>query len=244
MIQTLCKTCNGPIISEWRKDKKTISTSPLSYCCRSCCNKKTVTDETKSKISKALLKSHSSTPKDHRVEDRKCLDCEKIISVSKVTPLDKGRCQECRATRKKKKEDLYYENTFIETECTICKKQFERSTKNGNASVCSPKCKGMYKLEQNDLRRRKLFTNGKIKHRPSIRRILLSNNGHVCSICNGTEWSNQLIPLQVDHIDGDASNNFPSNMRLVCYNCAAQLPTFTGRNRGKGRKSRGLRSHD
>jgi len=59
-----------------------------------------------------------------------------------------------------------------------------------------------------------------------------------CEICGTTTWMSKEIPLILDHIDGNADNWNLDNLRLVCGNCNMQLPTFTGRNRGKGRKSR------
>ncbi|HRZ18579.1 MAG TPA: HNH endonuclease signature motif containing protein [Methanofastidiosum sp.] len=63
-------------------------------------------------------------------------------------------------------------------------------------------------------------------------------NGNYCSICKEKEWMGKPIPLVFDHIDGNASNWNLDNCRLICPNCDHQLPTFAGRNSGKGRKYR------
>jgi hypothetical protein len=59
-----------------------------------------------------------------------------------------------------------------------------------------------------------------------------------CVLCNLQEWNAQPIPLLLDHINGDAADWRLENLRLICPNCDAQLPTFKGRNRGKGRWAR------
>jgi len=36
-------------------------------------------------------------------------------------------------------------------------------------------------------------------------------------------------PLQIDHIDGDAGNNRPENLRLLCGGCHSLTPTYGNR---------------
>lgn len=52
----------------------------------------------------------------------------------------------------------------------------------------------------------------------------------VCNSCSLTEWLQGLIPLELDHIDGNHSNNELSNLRLLCPNCHALTPTYRGKN--------------
>src|SRR3989344_9693766 len=40
------------------------------------------------------------------------------------------------------------------------------------------------------------------------------------------------IPLEIDHIDGDAENNSELNLRLLCPNCHALTPFYKNLNRG------------
>jgi len=86
-----------------------------------------------------------------------------------------------------------------------------------------------------------LFREGKLFQRPAIRRCLLALQGNKCAICSLLGfWNGAPMTLIVDHIDGNAGNNLPENLRLLCPNCNSQTPTFCGRNLGKGRQSLGL----
>jgi hypothetical protein len=54
-----------------------------------------------------------------------------------------------------------------------------------------------------------------------------------CARCSRDRWEDSPIPLELDHIDGDRTNNLLSNLRLLCPNCHALTPTYRGRNIGR-----------
>ena len=78
----------------------------------------------------------------------------------------------------------------------------------------------------------------------TLKRYLRKCGADACAICTLSQWMGKALTLQLDHIDGDATNNFPPNLRLICPNCHSQTPTWTGRNRGFGRKTRGVKRND
>jgi HNH endonuclease len=47
-----------------------------------------------------------------------------------------------------------------------------------------------------------------------------------CEMCGLTEWRGEAIQLELDHIDGNRSNNMLSNLRMLCPNCHAQTETW------------------
>ncbi len=74
-----------------------------------------------------------------------------------------------------------------------------------------------------------------------LKSYLIKTRGHTCSCCGTSEWMNQPIPLELEHIDGDSQNNYPSNVTLLCPNCHAQTSTYKGKNKGNGRHYRRIR---
>ncbi len=62
------------------------------------------------------------------------------------------------------------------------------------------------------------------------RRLLVEKFGYACAKCGISEWCNSPITLEVNHIDGDASNNVLENVEFLCPNCHSQTSTFKRKN--------------
>jgi HNH endonuclease len=76
-----------------------------------------------------------------------------------------------------------------------------------------------------------------------LRKYIFEKYENKCSLC-GWDQINPItgkIPVQIDHIDGDYTNNREENLRLLCPNCHSLTPTYGALNLGKGRKKRRLK---
>jgi len=125
--------------------------------------------------------------------------------------------------------------------CLNCSKEFLFQS-NTRGKFCSNKCQGELR-EKNHLTNLKSgLLNNKPVCRQSLYKHLLNEYGNICSICNLKEqWNNKPIRLWVDHINGLSTDNTWSNLRLICPNCDSQLDTSRAKNKGRGRKTLGLK---
>lgn len=73
-----------------------------------------------------------------------------------------------------------------------------------------------------------------------VRKYILEKFKNMCSKCGWKEvnLTTQKIPVQIEHIDGNYSNNKEENLTVLCPNCHSLTSTFGNLNRGKGRKYR------
>jgi hypothetical protein len=150
--------------------------------------------------------------------------------------------------RVRKNELIYNANP---KKCMECSNPIPYSKRHTNV-FCSNSCAASRnnRLHPKRMKQEKLpkpdvtlsrFLAGQVDQRATLRKLLIRVRGNACAICTLSGiWCGKPITLIVDHKDGDAGNNLPDNVRLLCPNCNSQTPTFSGRNRGKGRKSRGL----
>lgn len=74
-----------------------------------------------------------------------------------------------------------------------------------------------------------VFVSGVRRRRSQLLRALLEIGvPYECALCaNPGEWQGALLPLEIDHIDGDRTNHARVNLRLLCPNCHSQQATGT-----------------
>lgn len=120
--------------------------------------------------------------------------------------------------------------------------QCGKPTKRPESIYCNNKCQGDREYLVFIHNWKVGFEKGSTKGLVSshIRRYLHEKYGAQCTQCG---WSKVhpvtgLIPLTVDHKDGNSDNSVEANLDLLCPNCHSLTPTYGNLNRGNGRASR------
>lgn len=126
--------------------------------------------------------------------------------------------------------------------CLCCGKSYKYG-KNRTGKYCSNQC------HQDFMREHRIqgWLNGLVSPMKAggricvwVRDYLIRESDGKCSECGWSKVNPNTgkTPLEIDHIDGDASNCHPSNLRVLCPNCHSLTPTYKALNRGNGCKER------
>lgn len=100
-----------------------------------------------------------------------------------------------------------------------------KKSKHNNQKYCSAKCQQHLKQKERD----KLLEQGENLSAKLCKSYYVRKDAK-CSCCALYQWNGKPIPLELDHIDGDGTNNTLSNTRLLCPNCHAQTSNYKSKN--------------
>ncbi len=129
--------------------------------------------------------------------------------------------------------------------CLHCKKPTNRKT----YKYCSNKCQADFRYKRYiENWKAGLIDGNKGKEFPQLsnhlKRFLLEKFGEECCLC-GWDKRHPLtgrVPLEINHIDGNSSNNTEPNLQLICPNCHSLTLNFRNLNKGNGRAFRRKKS--
>lgn len=71
-----------------------------------------------------------------------------------------------------------------------------------------------------------------LRHDDYRLKIIIEQNGK-CLQCGISKWNGDMISFELDHIDGNNTNNKRENLRALCPNCHSFTTTWRGRNNSK-----------
>jgi len=119
--------------------------------------------------------------------------------------------------------------------CIVCKTQLIHGSK-----YCSRDCQ--YKDYRSKMISEWLSGNhngmkGKTATAGWIKTHLKETRGNCCEICKWGEVNKHTgkVPIELNHIDGDFTNNKIENLQLLCPNCHALTDSYKGANKKQGR---------
>lgn len=129
------------------------------------------------------------------------------------------------------------------SECRGCGKSFEYRDSQSSGHYCSNACQWQHSRRElvEHWKSGKLDACGKNgRLNKGIRKYLIKEANHQCSKCgwNKVNPVSGKCPLEIDHIDGNAENCRPENLRVLCPNCHSLTPTWKALNSGNGSKKR------
>lgn len=199
---------------------RAIKTSYKNYCSKDCQNK--------NRITKTLVN---------------CNFCGTKITIRKnqITSSKTGvfYCNHsCAASYNNKTHNINRVDLLVN--CLLCNEKL--TIRSVNKKYCSRDCAKEAEYLQNVQKWQNGLHNGVTGLSTShfIKKYLLRKFENKCSVCgfNKNNPRTGKTILELEHIDGDYTNNKEGNLTLLCPNCHAMTQTYKSGNRGNGRNIR------
>lgn len=194
-----------------------------------------LTSEERRKLGKIASQTTQEKAKQERlrlysVAASKCKHCAQLLSYVKRKNLfcDTSCAAQYNNARRARRFPLVH--------CKHCAKEI-KSVDRLIRKYCSNRCQKDYEwvLRKEGIELSGTFGSGDQSVRMVAKKYLIEKFGHKCMICGISEWLAKPIMLISDHINGYSLDNSIKNIRVICSNCDATLPTYKSKNRGKER---------
>lgn len=102
--------------------------------------------------------------------------------------------------------------------CKCCNDNFQWMPSQKSGDFCKRECQITHKLKEKVLSGNYTKSNG-ISYFKKV-------TEYKCIECKNSSWMGKPLKLQIDHIDGDRTNNRIENYRYLCPNCHSQTLTW------------------
>lgn len=169
---------------------------------------------------------------------KRCLTCDSVIPYSK----DINEKKFCNHSCSAKSSNVTRKRIRKIVEARYCLGCNSLLINRNQLKYCSSECQTSVRyshLVDDWLSGRLVGYSGKTKQLKNfVRKYIFDTRGTACSECGWDKKhpvDNKTL-TEIDHIDGDAENCSPDNLRVLCPNCHSMTPTFRNRNKESKRK--------
>jgi hypothetical protein len=102
---------------------------------------------------------------------------------------------------------------------------------------CNNKCQGEYSTK---ITFNKIENGDTSFYENTYKKYLIEKYGNKCMKCGWKKINivTGLVPIQLEHKDGNSENHNLNNLELLCPNCHSLTPTYGALNKGNGRIKR------
>ena len=146
----------------------------------------------------------------------------------------------CSTSYTNKERSIEEKNKKPKKKCLNCGEELDNNTK----TYCNIRCFHEYKYKNYIKKWKNEEISGTIGDvwidiSDYIRRYIFEKYDYKCAQCGWAEINpyTGTLPLEIEHIDGDATNNKEENLILLCPNCHSLTSTYRGANKGNGKRN-------